>query len=42
MTQATEAGALGMEGMKLWKVVAVVGSGDDRWIVLRPCSHESR
>ena len=32
--EATEGGSIGIVGMKLWKVVTVVRSGDDRWLVL--------
>ena len=32
--EATEGGSIGVEGMRLLKVVTVVGSVDDRWLVL--------
>ena len=34
MKSAVQSGSIGIEGMRLWKVVTVVGSCDDRWLVL--------
>ena len=34
-------GVIGFEGLRLWKFVAVVESGDDRRLVLGLCSGES-
>ena len=36
--EATEDGSIGFDGMRLWKVVTVVRSGDDRWFVVGCCS----
>ena len=36
--EATMGVLIEIAGTRLWKVVAVVGSGDDRWLVLWFCS----
>ena len=36
--EAHECGFIDIEGMRLWKAVTVVGSGDDRWLA-HPSKH---
>ena len=36
--EASEGVSIGIGGMRLWKVVAIVGSRDDRWLVVGLCN----
>ena len=38
LSEATEGTPIAIKGTRLWKVVTVLGSGDDMWLVLGLCS----
>ena len=39
--ETTDGGSIGIDDMKLWKVVTVFGSGDDKRLVVEVCSDVS-